>query len=279
MLKLSGLILTIALVLPACMGSDLGYIPPDQTGDDDDDIGGADAGPVAENARVTVGLQALYTFEEGQGLIVADKSGVGAPLDLTIDNPLAVEWIPTGGISVVAPTVMKSAGPADKIGYACMSGNAVTLEAWVRPVAVNQSGPARVLTMADGVNNANFMVGQDNTLSTVRLRTTDTDGNGEPALNSDINVFTSAVVHVAYTRSGLDDEAQTWVNGQLVGTDTVAGNFATWDVTYPLSIANEPNGERPWRGEIYLAAVYCRDLTPTEIFQNYDAGYPGMTGL
>ncbi len=86
-------------------------------------------------------------------------------------------------------------------------------------------------------------------------------------------MFTTQVVHVAYTRSGLDDEAQTWLNGQLVGTETLAGSFSNWDVTYPLTIANEPNGERPWRGEIYLAAVYCRDLAPSEIWQNYEAGY------
>lgn len=138
-----------------------------------------------------------------------------------------MEWMPGGGLDVVAPTVLRSIGSADKIGYACMANNALTIEAWVRPAAVNHAGPARVLTFADGATNANFMLGQDNTLSTVRLRT----------------------------------------------TETLAGSFSNWDVTHPSTIANEPNGELPWRGEIYLAAVYCRDLAPAEIWQNYEAGY------
>jgi hypothetical protein len=44
------------------------------------------------SARVTANLQALYTFDEGGGLLINDVSGVGAPMDLTIDNQYAVTW-------------------------------------------------------------------------------------------------------------------------------------------------------------------------------------------
>jgi hypothetical protein len=37
------------------------------------------------SARVTTNLQALYTFDEGGGLLINDVSGVGSPMDLTIE--------------------------------------------------------------------------------------------------------------------------------------------------------------------------------------------------
>jgi hypothetical protein len=46
--------------------------------------------------RVTANLQALYTFDEGSGLLINDVSGVGAPMDLTIDNQYAVTWAAGG---------------------------------------------------------------------------------------------------------------------------------------------------------------------------------------
>jgi hypothetical protein len=48
------------------------------------------------SARVTANLQALYTFDEGGGLLINDVSGVGAPMDLTIDNQYAVTWAAGG---------------------------------------------------------------------------------------------------------------------------------------------------------------------------------------
>jgi hypothetical protein len=275
MRSLTTRILTLSLLSLAVACGDLGVVP--NAGDDDPgDPGGApDAGPTPDpgSSRVTLGLQALYTFDEGSGSVVGDSSGIGAPLDLIAADQTGVEWIPGGGLEITAPSLLITAGPASKIGLACAQSNAITMEAWVRPAAVNQTGPARILSFSDGNNSRNFHMAQDNALADFRLRTTDTDDNGTPALQSEVAVFDSSIVHLVYTRSGLDDEAQIWVDGQLQVAETLAGSFANWDMSYSLALANEVNGERPWRGEIYLAAVYCRDLSPAEIFQNYQAGY------
>jgi WD40 repeat protein len=61
------------------------------------------------SARVTANLQALYTFDEGGGLLINDVSGVGAPMDLTIDNQYAVTWA-ADGLTLNSATVIDSRG-------------------------------------------------------------------------------------------------------------------------------------------------------------------------
>lgn len=265
------LIPLLALTLGAC--SDLGAVGPGPgPGDDDPGPGaGPDAG-VATNTRVQSGLLGQYLFDERQGTVLNDSS-LGTPLTLVMEDSAAAVWMPLGGLDIISPTTIASLGPATKISSSCMASNAVTIEAWVRPAAVNQNGPARIITVSNGNNTRNFTLSQADTLADVRLRTTDTDENGTPELQSDIAAFDGQIAHLAYTRSGVTDEASIWVNGQLNGTTTVAGNFSTWDSSYQLVIANELGGERPWRGEIYLAAVYCRALSANEIWQNFEAGY------
>ena len=78
-------------------------------------VNGVQVGSCYEDSpgkRVQEGLQVLYTFEEGQGTVVHDTSGVGTPLDLQADHGAAVDWIPGGGLKVKQPTLISSAGPA-----------------------------------------------------------------------------------------------------------------------------------------------------------------------
>ena len=128
--------------------------------------------------RVTAGLQVLYAFYEGGGSTVQDVSGVGNPLDLTLSDLGAVTWLPNGGLSVDASTVITSSGPAIKVITALQASQALTLEVWIKPANVTQDGPARILTLSqDGNSNGgNFILGQgsgsDPTVFTARLRTT-----------------------------------------------------------------------------------------------------------
>jgi len=232
---------------------------------------GAVDGGGSTTGRVTVGLQALYTFNEGAGALVLDQSGNG--VDLQIENTANTQWMTGGGLNVISPTIISSPSPASTMGISCQSSSAITIEAWTRTASVGQTGPARVLTLSSGNNSRNFMLGQDNATAVLRLRTTETDDNGTPATVSDIAAFTGQLSHIAFTWSGLDDEADVWVDGQIAGSQTLAGNFSTWDTGYTFAIANEIGGDRPWRGELFLAAVYCRNLSAAEIFQNYSAGF------
>lgn len=50
-------------------------------------------------------------------------------------------------------------------------------------------------------------------------------------------------------------------------------NFRNWDPDFTLQIANEATLNKPWLGEIYLAAVYSRALSPDEIARHSHLGF------
>jgi hypothetical protein len=234
--------------------------------------------PLAPETRVTDGLQALYTFEEGGGATVQDVAGVGRPLDLRIEDPPATSWL-RGALSLDSPTVIRSKGPALKIVEACRDTNEITLEVWIRPANTRQSGPARIVTLSAGVKTRNLTLGQGlwgdrpSDLYDVRLRTTEQSENGEPSLSSTPGSANRELTHVVYTRdaAGL---ARLFVNNEIRASGTVGGDLSSWDAAYPLVLGNEPTGERPWLGEMHLVAIYCRALGSSEIQQNYVIGLP-----
>jgi hypothetical protein len=62
-----------------------------------------------------------------------------------------------------------------------------------------------------------------------------------------------------------------FVNGIESARMTLDGDFSTWQ-DYQLAIGNEVDQTRPWLGELWLVAVYCRALAPGEALQNFLAG-------
>jgi uncharacterized repeat protein (TIGR02543 family) len=58
----------------------------------------------------------------------------------------------------------------------------------------------------------------------------------------------------------------------MVASGSSPGDLSTWVPSARLALANEPTGDRPWLGELHLAAVYDRALAPLEIERNFDVG-------
>ena len=63
-----------------------------------------------------------------------------------------------------------------------------------------------------------------------------------------------------------------YVNGAVRATSQLAGTSATWNPSYPLSLANTADGARPWSGTLCLVAIYDIALTPTQVSDNHAAG-------
>lgn len=264
MKSLRYLIPAIVLSLTAC---DLGSVAPgDMTGGPGDLIPGA--------GRVVQGLQAQFMLNQGGGVSI-NGTGDGILPTLEIADPAKVMWR-TKGLYVDQPNVIATAGPVTALDTACKTSNAITLEAWVTPASVLQEGPARILTYSVNSNVTNFVLGQSGNKVEARLRTSSTGENGTPATLSNLDAFTSTTqpVHIVYIRNGADDKGYVYLNGQIAseGTD-VAGDFSTWSTEARLGIGTEIDGSRNWQGEIHLVAVYCRDLTPSEISDNFKAGF------
>lgn len=227
--------------------------------------------PPGSGARVTDGLQVLYTFAEGSGNVVNDVSGIGSPLNLQIASTNAVSWINGGGLKINAPVLIAAQSEETKILSACKTSNALTLEAWIKPANTTQDGPARILTFSLDTLNRNFTLGQEFSAYDVRLRTTTTSENGVPSLATSSNVVSTQLSHVIYTRAA-SGATKIYFNGGELASGSIGGDFSGWDAGHILALANELSGDRPWLGEFQLAAIYCRALSAAEVLQNYQAG-------
>lgn len=95
------------------------------------------------------GLVALYTFEEGDGSVIRDRSGVGPPLDLAIEETADVRWLNGGGIAIDAQVSIASAVPATKILQPVVQSGAVTIEVVLSSSNANLFGPARIVTISE----------------------------------------------------------------------------------------------------------------------------------
>jgi len=251
----------------------------DVTGRPPDDASGEPAG------RARNGLIALYTFIERDGAIVRDVSGTGSPLNLRIEDVRAVDRLAHGGLRLREPTVVASDAPAEKIFRACRQRNELTVEAWIKPAVRSQTGPARIVSMSESRQARNFTLGQDNFIGrtvedpgepglfSMRLRTTETDLNGMPTLQSRLGPAKLRLTHLVFTRDARG-EATIYVDGKPLRRGAFPGVFADWDDGYRLMLGRELDGAWPWLGEYYLVAVYSRALSPEEISANLRAGIP-----
>jgi len=216
--------------------------------------------------RVTTGLQARYNFNEGSGSTVNDTSSVGTPLNLTIANPAAVSWLP-GALSVNTSTMISSAGAAGKVINAVRTSNSVTVEAWIAADNLTQAGPARIVSMEKNSTQRNIIFGQSGNRFETLLRTS----SSTSSLLSPVNGVSLNLSHVVYTRSSAG-QAVMYINGVQVSSQTASGSLSAWDAALRLALANEIGGSKPWLGDLYLVALYGRDLTSTEVKQNFLAG-------
>lgn len=220
--------------------------------------------------RVRDGLVVLYDFNEQQGTVVRDVSGVGDPLDLTLPNVSAAKWVP-GGVAILSETMIVSSKPAAKITKACAASNEITLEAWLKPANRTQDGPARIATLSLDASTRNFTLGQSATKYDVRLRTTATTRNGLPSLETTEGTVTTQLTHVVFTHSA-SGERKLYVNGAERAAGTIGGDLSNWEGSFRFALGNEISGGRPWLGELYLVAVYDRVLRPEEVRLNFEIG-------
>jgi len=221
--------------------------------------------------RVTEDVTVLYAFDEEADAVLHDSSGVGTPLDLTIYDPDNVNWIAGGGLAVNSTAVITSTGAATKVIEACKSSNEITVEAWIKPANLTQSGPARIVANSGGPTIAqNFMLGagkwgsQPSDVIDARLFGTD--------VTTPAGSLSTQLTHVVFTRNAAGT-FNIFIDNVVNRTGTLSGDFATsWNDSFPLNFANEPTSDRPWLGELHLVAIYNRALSPAEVAQNYIAG-------
>ena len=227
------------------------------------------------------GLVALYKFDESSGTVIHDVSGVEPRLDLLISNG-DTQWLTGGGLSINTPALITSAGAAEKVNEAIRQGNQFTIETWIKSNNLEQDGPARIVTLSADAQNRNFTLGQGlwndqpSALYDVRLRTTDTDDNGQPSLTTQDGSANTDLTHLAYVRQANGDSL-IYKNGAVAASEQISGDLSNWDTSYRLALANEVGGGRPWLGELYRIAVYSCALSQDDVYRSFKAGLLAVT--
>lgn len=221
------------------------------------------------NARVTSGLIALYEFTEGSGATVADTSGFGTPLNLTIENTNNVAW--GSGSIAVNGTIISSVSAATKLHTEITGSNEFTVEAWVIPANTTQTGPARIVTYSISIYSRNFTLGQQAAEYNKRVRSGSSGNGTSGSLSTTGGQATTTLTHVVLTH-GIDETDHIYVDGAENASNSIGSDLSSWDATHVLSLGNEHGADRIWRGEFHLVAIYSRELTPAEVLQNYNAG-------
>lgn len=184
-----------------------------------------------------------------------EKPGASeSPASKPIDGLLAI-------IDVASPELPK------ELIKAIQSSGQFTIETWISPSKLNQSGPARIVTLSKDTGQRNFTLGQDGDRLDFRLRTTNTDGNGLPSLATS-SVMKTEKMHVVVTfnRDGI---LRIFVDAKQVAEKKYDGELSSWDSGFQLAIGNELTGDRPWEGQLHRLAVYSKALDADQVDHNY----------
>ncbi len=221
--------------------------------------------------RVSDDIEVLFHFGEGQGDFVVDHSQTGVPLLLKLDSPQNCSWLPNGGLSLDNPTRMTSLSDASAMTGTIQNTGEISMEAWINPANLSQNGPARILTCSGGSTNRNFMLGQDGGQYIARVRTDQSNDNGTPNFSSGGSSVHTQLQHVVYTLDNSGNE-KFYIDGELKTQGQRPGSIANFDESFKFAIGNEFGANREWEGEIFLAAVYSRSLTESEVVQNFNTG-------
>ena len=240
------------------------------------------AGFAQEPKRVKDGLVALYPFVPAEVAI----PDLGAKEEHWALIPQGDVFEPTpeepGVTFMETGSVLRSEEGAETIIDALSDSGQMTLEVWLKPASLEQSGPARVVSISAGTGNErNFTLGQEGSRYVFRLRTATATGQTQDAFRvAQYSTPKDAVVlerhHVTVTYKLCSHcgagTLQLFVNGESVlKRQDLRGDFSTWDL-FPLLIGNEIDLNRQWLGTLYVVALYDHALSPEEVKANFAAG-------
>lgn len=192
-----------------------------------------------------------------------------APFDGYTPNDAV--WAVDGGLAFQGKGIARSAVPPVKLYESLVHAGGLSVEVWAESAAIEQVGPARLVSYSLTTSVRNFTLGQRWGDLVVRLRTTETDVNGLRGSLVVEGVFdTPGARHIVLTYDGTEERV--YVDGELrKHSRRLRGSFHNWDPEHLLVFGNEASALRPWRGRLGLVALYDRALAPHEVAANHRA--------
>jgi Concanavalin A-like lectin/glucanases superfamily len=231
-------------------------------------------GTVASGAnRYDADTIAKYEFQTGNGYTAYDTSGIDPAADLTITGN--VTWAGGWGITVGAGGKAQATTSASSKLYSMIQATGeFSIEAWVAPALV-AADKSYMVSYSGGDTTRNFTLGQTNQDYDFMLRTSNSDLNGMPQLQTPdaAMLLQASLQHVVLTYDPVNGR-QIYVNGvnAKVPDPQKGGTISNWDSTFALVLGNEVSGDRSWQGLIKFVAIHSRALTAAQILQNFNAG-------
>jgi hypothetical protein len=214
------------------------------------------------------GPVAYYSFNEGSGTTLNDRSGQGNTGTIT---PGSGGWV----VGKIGPAYDFD-GANTKILTTIIDNayfnSGFTISAWIKPDSLGEANSARIVDKSEdgttGTNGFAFYIGGTNQIA-LRL-------NGAPVPLSDNNAITPGRwTHVVVTVSP-SALVNFYSNGILTGTANQQANALTQIITAnALAIGNYTVGAtRTFDGQIDDLKIYNYALTPWQVAQEYNGGKP-----
>jgi len=234
----------------------------------------------SKNLSCEPSLVAYYSFIEGEGSKLQNRA-VGpygdnsyAPEDLN-GTIVGASWAAGGG-RWPSKDVLDFDGSSDRVQVSDNSSisptNSITLEAWIRPGALDQTGTYQHIIMKNGDEAYVWYMrhGHDSNSFYFRLRI----DAGWPLIGQ-FTITPNTWQHVAFTydKDAGTDNAKGYLNGELKNENTVTGAIDDKGDN-ELGIGAYSNGGESWYGSIGEVAIYNRALTANEIKEHYRMGRP-----
>jgi hypothetical protein len=241
-----------------------------------------------QRSLLPMGLISVYTFSEGEGDIIYDRSGFEAPLDLRISPKDRVRWLDPNGIEIFRPAILKSPAAGTKLVEAFTETQEFSIEMWIKPGNTLQDGPARIVSFSDDSSGRNFTLGQIGSNIEFRIRTPITGRNGTPlALRTTNDFLTSGMVHIIATyqqgiqriyANGVEQPKKLNLTADgIIGfgtSKTLGAQIAyAWFYFFPVSFFLSGFVPRGFRDSIIASfvpsGIAAGMLAVTEVFQAY----------
>jgi VanZ family protein len=220
-----------------------------------------------KEGKITASKWVLFYTAALVGLLMAPFD-----FDLSPIVPSIKRLSQTNGVEISGISAIRSTSEAQKQYRAKISGTGISVEVWLSTEEMAQRGPAKIISYSSVAGLRSFALGQEGKDLIVRLRTTRNDPNGVNSEARVPDVFISGeLMHLIATYDHGDERL--YANGEMISETTwPGGEFWNWNPAYRLVLGNESTGNRPWKGRLFLVAIYNRGLSAEEITANYRAG-------
>ncbi len=228
--------------------------------------------------RHTVNQIALWEFKEGSGSPTAfDTSGVSPTIDLSVSGD--VSWVGGYGLQFNNQTqafngrAQATFQASQKLLNNIRTRGEYSIEAWVIPANVVQQNK-NIISYSGNVNERNFTIAQNEYHYQFYNRTTTSDSNGMPVLESAAEDLQASQQHIIMSYDPVNGRRM-YINGALmpdVDNNDVGGLLTDWDPNHAFILANELGTSNGWQGTIRMVAIHNRVLTDDQIQQNFKVG-------